>query len=129
MRNGWDIAVFFTKEVPPNSNRGASSAELVRIALALSVAAIATMNRVEYVLKINHSRRRCSGMGWILLYCLVCSTDCDDESCTICTGKRSLSPSLLRTGLASSVAAIATMIRVEKVPEIEHCRRRCSGMG
>ena len=70
MRNGWDIAVFFTKEVPPNSNRGASSAELVRIALALSVAAIATMNRVETVLEIDHSRRRCSGMGWILLYSL-----------------------------------------------------------
>ena len=63
MRNGWDIAVFFTKEVPPNNNRGASTAELVRIAVASSVATIATMIRVEYVLKINHSRRRCSGMG------------------------------------------------------------------
>ena len=63
MRNGWDIAVFFTKEVPPNNNRGASSAELVRIALASSVAVIATMNCVEYVLKINHSRRRGSGIG------------------------------------------------------------------
>jgi len=31
-RNDWEIAVFFTKEVPPNNNRGASSAELVRIA-------------------------------------------------------------------------------------------------
>jgi hypothetical protein len=108
VRNGWDIAVFFTKEVPPNSNRGASSAELVRIALALSVAAIATMNRVEYVLKINHSRRRCSGMGWILLYCLVCSTDCDDECCRKGTGKRSLSPLLLRTGL--NIAAFSTVI-------------------
>ena len=63
MRNGWDIAVFFTKEVPPNNNRGASSAELVRIALASSVAAIATMIRVEKVPEIEHCRRRCSGMG------------------------------------------------------------------
>ena len=101
MRNGWDIAVFFTKEVPPNSNRGASSAELVRIALALSVAVIATMNRVEYVLKINHSCRRCSGMGWILLY-----------SC-----------------IALSVALTATMNPVQYVLESDHCRRRCSGLG
>ena len=103
MRNGWDIAVFFTKEVPPNNNRGASSAELVRIALASSsVAAIATMNRVEYVRKINHSRRRCSGMGWILLY-----------SC-----------------IALSVALTATMSPVQYVLESDHwCRRCCSGLG
>jgi len=101
VRNGWDIAVFFTKEVPPNNNRGASSAELVRIALASSVAAIATMNRVEYVLKINHSRRRCSGMGWILLY-----------SC-----------------IALSVALTATMSPVQYVLESDHCRRCCSGLG
>ena len=101
MRNGWDIAVFFTKEVPPNNNRGASSAELVRIALASSPAVIATMNRVEYVLKINHSRRRCSGMGWMLLY-----------SC-----------------IALSVALTATMSPVEKVLESDHCRRRCSRLG
>jgi len=63
VRNGWDIAVFFTKEVPPNNNRGASSAELVRIALASSVTATATMNRVETVLEIDHSRRRGSGIG------------------------------------------------------------------
>jgi len=63
VRNGWDIAVFFTKEVPPNNNRGASSAELVRIALASSVAAIATMIRVGKVPEIEHCRRCCSGMG------------------------------------------------------------------
>ena len=101
MRNGWDIAVSFTKEVPPNNNRGASSAELGRIALASSVAAIATMIRVEYVLKINHSRRRCSGMGWILLY-----------SC-----------------IALSVALTATMSPVQYVLESDHCRRCCSGLG
>ena len=101
MWNGWDIAVFFTKEVPPNNNRGASSAELVRIALASSAAAIATMNRVEYVLKINYSRRRCSGMGWILLY-----------SC-----------------IALSVALTATMSPVQYVLESDHCRRCCSGLG
>jgi hypothetical protein len=101
VRNGWEIAVFFTKEVPPNNNRGASSAELVRIALASSVAAIATMNRVETVLEIDHSCRRCSGMGWILLY-----------SC-----------------IALSVALTATMSPVQYVLESDHCRRCCSGLG
>ena len=98
---GWDIAVFFTKEVPPNNNRGASTAELVRIAVASSVATIATMIRVGKVPENDHSRRRCTGMGWTLLYCCI----------------------------ALSVALTATMNRVEYVPEIDHCRRRCSGLG
>jgi hypothetical protein len=52
-RNDWEIAVFFTKEVPPNNNRGASSAELVRNRVCST-----ELVRIAAIFNSDRSKRR-----------------------------------------------------------------------